>query len=200
MFYKNLNKSIITYLIISVPLFTLLFSLKKSPLNYTLSKIGYWFDYRLTFILWGAVTAVLLFFTIYNIYKKYNFSNKKSVWLLILALFFLILTVLTPIVDNTFLEDNFNEIDQQLSTKTSLFNLHNIFAFLFSLFLMFSLYLFSKYLHSFNKKIYLKSFKWFLITIGGSLFMIFIFGFSGIFQLFFFISLAVFLFILNIKK
>jgi hypothetical protein len=109
------------------------------------------------------------------------------------------LTVLTPTIDNTFVENDYEFVDYEIK-NTFFFNFHNIFAFLFSLFLMFSLFLFSKYLSSYNKKIYLKSFNWFLITLGGSLLMLFLFGFTGIFELFFFISLSVFLLILNLFK
>jgi len=199
MYFTKFNNTVLTYFIISIHLFTLWFSFNESPFEYTLSKIGNLFDYKLKFIVWGLITGILLFITIYNIYKKYNYHDKKSFKFLLFSILFLVLTVLTPTIDNTFVENDYEFVDYEIK-NTSFFNFHNIFAFLFSLFLMFSLFLFSKYLSSYNKKIYLKSFNWFLITLGGSLLMLFLFGFTGIFELFFFISLSVFLLILNLFK
>jgi uncharacterized membrane protein len=58
--YKRFNEKIITFSIIMIPLLTLLFGLRESPFNYTLSMIGNWFGHFNIFIIWGIVTAILL--------------------------------------------------------------------------------------------------------------------------------------------
>jgi hypothetical protein len=190
--YKRFNEKIITFSIIMIPLLTLLFGLRESPFNYTLSMIGNWFGHFNIFIIWGIVTAILLIITISNIFNKFNFKNKKATIFLLLSGIFLILTVLTPMLPQ--------EIVTQELRRWFIFNFHFLFAVIFSLFLVLSLYLFSKYLSSVNKKLSLRSFRWLLITVGGSIFTLFIFGKTGIFQLFFFICLSIFLLILHFTK
>jgi len=197
--FKKFNKSILTYFIISIPLFTLWFSFNKSPFEYTLSMIGNLFDFKSKFIIWGIITGILLLITIYNIYKRYEFKDRRSFRYLLFAVIFLVLTVLTPTIDNTFVEGDHELVDYDV-TAPFLLNFHNAFAILFSLFLMLSLFLFSKYLSSYDKEIYLKSFNWFLITLGGSILMLFLFGMTGVFEVYFFIFLSIFLLILNIHE
>jgi hypothetical protein len=190
--YKRFNEKMITFSIIMIPLLTLFFGLRESPFNYTLSKIGNWFGHFNIFVTWGIITAILLLITIYDIYNKFHFKNKRAIFYLALASLFLVLTVITPMLPQ--------EVVTQELRKWFIFNFHFLFAVIFSLFLIISLYLFTKYLSSINKKLSLRSFKWLLITVGGSLLILFFFGITGVFQLFFFISLSIFLLILHFTR
>lgn len=156
--------------------------------------IGNWFGYYRSFILWGIITAILLSIAIINIYKKTNFQNKKAYRFLYYSMFFLILTVITPTGSN-------EPIEEELRNAFHI-NFHGIFGVLFSVFLIISLILFYRYLTLTNKKLSIRTSWWLFITVGGSLFTLFLFGMTGIFELFFFISLSIFLFIINsdIKK
>ena len=190
MYYKKFNEQIISFSIITVPILTLIFGLRKSPFDYTLSMIGNWYDYYTRFVLWGIITSILLFISIYHIYQSANFKNRKAIRFLILSVIFLVLTVLTPTISEEPIQKELREI--------FVFNFHGLFGFAFSFFLILSLYLFSMYLSSVDEKLSLKSFRWLLITVGGSIITLFIFGMTGIFEIFFFVSLSIFLFIINI--
>lgn len=190
MYYKKFNEQIISFSIITVPILTLIFGLRKSPFDYTLSMIGNWYDYYTRFVLWGIITSILLFISIYHIYQSANFKNRKAIRFLILSVIFLVLTVLTPTISEEPIQKELREI--------FVFNFHGLFGFAFSFFLILSLYLFSRYLSSVDEKLSLKSFRWLLITVGGSILTLFIFGMTGIFEIFFFVSLSIFLFIINI--
>lgn len=190
MYYKKFNEQIISFSIITVPILTLIFGLRKSPFDYTLSMIGNWYDYYTRFVLWGIITSILLFISIYHIYQSANFKNRKAIRFLILSVIFLVLTVLTPTISEEPIQKELREI--------FVFNFHGLFGFAFSFFLILSLYLFSRYLSSVDETLSLKSFRWLLITVGGSILTLFIFGMTGIFEIFFFVSLSIFLFIINI--
>ena len=190
--YKRFNEKIITFSIIMIPLLTLFFGLRSSPFNYTLSMIGNWLGYFNFFIIWGIITSLFLVIAIYNIYRKFNFKNKRAIISLSFSSIFLILTVVTPMIPQEIITEELKRI--------FIFDFHFLFAFTFSFFLVLSLYLFSKYLSLVNHKLSLRSFRWLLITVGGSLIVLIIFGKNAMFQLFFFISLSIFLFILHFTK
>lgn len=182
------NETLISFILFMIPVYTFFYAFKESPFNYTFSMIGNWFDYRINFIIWGVITAVLLLISIVHIYNNSRFNNKKAHNYLNLSMVFLILTVVTP-------SANDKSIYGPLSERFPFFNLHGIFGFIFGLFLLLSLFLFSKYLAAVNKEVSIRSIKLLLITVGGSLITLFIFGMTGIFELFFFLFLSIFLLI-----
>ena len=185
---RGFNKSLALFSLIMVPCYAIFFGLQKSPFEYTFSMIGYWFNNRLGFIIWGTVTAFLLLIGIFNIYKQVSFKSKRAYRLLYASILFLVLSVITPTV-------NSEPLRKEMREGLFYFNLHGLFAALFAIFLLTSLFLFSHYLSiTDNKKMSLKgSLGWLLIISGGSLIILFLFGMTGVFELFFFISLSVFL-------
>lgn len=192
---NKFNESLVSYALVTVPLYAVYFALKESPFDYTMSMIGNWFDNRINFIIWGVVTATLLLISIIHIYNKTKFENKKARQFAKLSMLFLILTVITPTAHN---QQIYDELNQGLFYV----NLHGVFGFMFGIFLLLSLFLFSKYLSVVNKEMSIKSIRLLLITVGGSVITLFIFGMTGIFELFFFLFLSAFLITINrgVKK
>lgn len=184
------NESLISFALFMVPIYTFFFAFKESPLDYTFSMIGNWFDYRLSFIIWGVVTATLLLISIIHIYNNSRFEHERAHRSVKLSMFFLILTVVTPTANN-------NPLFGALIESLPFFNLHGIFGFMFGLFLLLSLYLFSRYLTETDKEVSIKSIRLLLFTVGGSVATLFIFGMTGVFELFFFLFLSLFLLITN---
>lgn len=185
---KKFNEYLVIFSIIIIPLYTLIYSLKKSPFEYTLSMIGSWFGHKESFIIWGIITAFFITISIINIYKKTKFKNKKAYWFLYISAIFLILTVLTPSMYD-------EPIPKELRTLN--INTHAVLGVLFAVFLITSLLFFSKYLSSIDKELSIKSLKLIILTVGGSILTLVIFGMTGLFELFFFISLSIFLIIIN---
>jgi hypothetical protein len=170
-----------TFAIVMIPLSTYLLATKESPLYYSLSMIGNESGHRMEFILWGIMTGLFLTFFIERLYALKSFENPRARKLLIASLIFLLLTVLIPYMK-----------DLKILSK-----IHNIMAAAFGFSLTASLYLFIKYLSERDQKLYHWSMIMLCIIIGGSLGLFFIFGRTGIFELFFFFSLSIFLGILN---
>ncbi|WP_209330140.1 hypothetical protein [Lunatimonas salinarum] len=170
------------FAILVIPTYTFLFGTKESPFYFTLSMIGNLVEYRTGFIIWGVVTGLLLTFYIYRLYVLKAFFHRKAKKLLIGSLFFLVLTVLIPAVE-------------ELPFWNSL---HAVVAVLFAFSLTASLYLFIRYLAAIDEKITVRS-TWMLFSIIGiSVGLFFILGNTGIFELFFFLSISAFLVLLKV--
>jgi hypothetical protein len=192
--HKKFTEHIMLFSIICIPLFTLLFSTRKSPFDYTLSMIGNWYGYQKSFIIWGIITAILLSFIIIHIYKKTKFQNQRAYRFLYLSIIFLILTVIVPTAHD-------EPVPKEVRALIDV-NIHGLLGVLFAVFLITSLTLFAKYLSLVNKELSIKSMRLLMITVGGSILTLTIFGMTGIFEIFFFFSLSAFLMIINnnIKK
>ena len=167
---------------------TLAFGTIRSPFKYSLSMIGNYFGFMIEFIIWGIATGILITIFLVKIYKQTKFKNKKSFRFLYASAFFLILTVITP---------SFNSGTTPIKLERILENPHAMFGALFGVFLISSLYLFSKHLSQTNKELSIKTTKLLLATIGGSILILTFFGLTGIFELFFFISVFIILFVLK---
>ncbi len=178
---RNRIRYLALFAIIFIPLYTYLFGTRESPFDYTLSMIGNKLGYRLNFIIWGTVTGLLLTFFIIRLYVLKSFKNRRARRLLIWSLIFLVLTVVIPAVE----------------TLPLLKRLHAVFAVAFALSLTTSLYLFIRYLSEINQEVSVKSMWMLYFVLGGSLGLFFLFGNTGVFELFFFFSLSIFLLLLN---
>lgn len=181
---KKWKEHLIIFAIASIPIITLLTSLEQSPFQYTLSMMGNWFgfDDRFKFIIWGIFTSILLTVAIYSIYKKTGVENKNAYRATVASGLFLILAVLTPTPHRS-------PVPPELRTFN--IDLHNIFGTLFVISIVLSLYIFSKYLSKKDRRISSIIDKFFIITIGGTIIMLVLFGMTGIFELYFFISISV---------
>lgn len=177
--------AIISTLIISV--ITVSFGTRESPFDYTLSMIGNRFDARLEFIVWGVITAVLLTLYVLHIFMLGAFKNEKARKHLIWSGIFLILTVLIPAIEELW---------------PILHKLHAICGALFGLSLVASIYYFIKYIKVFDEKLFSISFLLLMLSAGGSVLLLFLFGNTGLFEIFFFISICLVLLFLafTLKK
>lgn len=178
---KGYMRYLALFALIVIPLYTWLFAIKESPFYYSMSMIGNQFDYRLNFIVWGVITGFLLTFYIARLYVLKSFEHPRAHKLLFWSHIFLVLTVAIPAVEHLpFLK-----------------TLHILMAVFFGLSLIASLYLFIRYLGAINEKVSIRS-TWILfLVLGGSIGLFFILGNTGVFELFFFLSLTIFLAILS---
>ncbi len=182
---KDFDRAYLNYLAVfalfAIPLFTWLFGTRESPLDYTLSMIGNKLGYRINFITWGVSVGLLLTFFLLRLYVLKSFHNQRARRLLIWSLVFLILTVLIPAVEHL----------------PILKRLHAIAAVAFGLSLTASLYMFIRYLNSIDEKVSIRSMWFLLLVVFGSILLFFLFGNTGVFELFFFFSITLFLLVLS---
>lgn len=186
LFEKNSKKKLFSYLsifaLISIPVVAYLFWTTASPFDYTFSMIWNRLWHRLDFILWWFFTWLMLTFYLFRLYVMESFKNKKALKFLLWSFVFLLLTVVVPAVET-----------EQLTKR-----LHTLLALAFFVNLMISLYLFILYLQKTDTKRYTLSMWLFLFIVIWSLAMLFIFWMTWIFELFFFWSLSISLFLISI--
>ena len=135
------------------------------------------------FIIWGIMNGLLLSFVIIRLYVLNSFRDHRARNLLICSSVFLTLTVFIPFMQNHWV----------------LSKIHDLTAFAFGASIIASLYLFIRFLSKKRKMIYHWSRKWFSFIVSISILLYFVFGSTGIFELFFFIGLSLFLGALNQK-
>ena len=162
---------------------TYLFGTKASPLQYTFSMIGNKLGHRLSFVIWGVVTGLLLIFCVKKLYDFKSFKDTRATKLLVWSYIFLLLTVFIP----------------TLETLPILKKIHLVTGVAFGISLMISLFLFLQFIHESNQELYNSSMVLFNIVLFGSIGLYFIVGNTGIFEFFFFYTLSIFLFFLQNK-
>ncbi len=171
------------FAIIAIPLSTYILATNGSPFQYTLSMIGNKLWHRMQFIIRWIIIGTMLSFYILRLYLLGSFKNKKARRLLSRWITSLILTVMIPATNNF-------PIGKQL---------HLITAIVFAICLMTSLYLFTTTLQDHNQKAYRRSIGLLYTIIWWSLIMLFVFGNTGMFELFFFTMLTIFLIFIRQK-
>lgn len=176
------TNSLAGFAIIIIPLFTIFLGTKRPPSQYTLSMIGNRFDYRFQYILWGIITGGLLVYYILHLFKKSNYTEKRAKKFLIWSDIFLMLTVLIPALE---------EIMPLFAF------MHRFFAAAFGISLIASLYFFILYISKDDNTVKRRYLMMLFVIVAGSVFFYFIFGNTGIFELFFFISITLYLIILS---
>lgn len=171
------------FAIIAIPLSTYILATNGSPFQYTLSMIGNKLWHRVQFIIRWIIIGTMLSFYILRLYLLGSFKNKKARKLLSRWITSLILTVMIPATNNF----------------PAWKKLHLITAIIFAICLITSLYLFTTTLQNHNKKAYRRSIGLLYTIIWWSLIMLFIFGNTGMFELFFFTMLTIFLIFMRQK-
>ncbi len=179
---KQFTRLIAIFAIIVIPLYTIIFGIKKPPSIYTLSMIGNRFDFRLEYIIWGIITGGLFVYYLFYLFKRANFTDNRAKIFLILSDVFLVLTVLIPALEEIMPVFAF---------------MHRFFGVAFALSLVLAVYFFVLYLskgHNQVKRRYLLSL---FTVVAGSIFSLFVFGNTGIFELYFFISISLYLILVS---
>jgi hypothetical protein len=169
------------FAIIFIPLGTWIFGTRESPFQHTFSYIGNSAGYKISFIIWGMVTGALITFLVIRLYILYSFKDRRARRLLIWSLVFLIMTVMLPSIEDI----------------PILYQIHTSLAVAFAISLLVSLFLFIQYLHAIHQKVFSWSMFMIIFIFGGTIILYFIFGNTGIFELYFFFSITIFLFLLN---
>jgi hypothetical protein len=169
------------FAIFTIPLGTWIFGTRESPFYHTFSYIGNSAGYKISFIIWGIITGVLITFLVIRLYILHSFKDRRARRLLVWSMIFLIITVMLPSMDSLAI----------------LYKIHTAFAVAFALSLLMSLFLFIQYLLAINQKIFSWSMILLFFIFAGTTIIYFIFGNTGIFELFFFTTLTIFIFFLN---
>jgi hypothetical protein len=169
------------FALIVIPLGTFLFGTRRSPFDHTFSYIGNSAGYKMLFIIWGIITGLMITFLVIRLYILHSFKDVRARRLLIWSLIFLVLTVMLPSIE----------------TIPVLYKIHTILAVSFALSLLLSLILFIQYLYAVHQKIFSWPMFMIIFIFAGTVLIYYTFGNTGIFELFFFFTLTIFLLLLS---
>jgi transposase len=170
-------------LLLSALLFTVIFGTLENPIEYTFSKIGNRFNNRILFIIWALFTGVTIQFSVIQLFRLERYSLSKAYKYILISSFFLIFSSLAPALDETY----------PIWTW-----IHIIAAGLFMLFLTLSIAPFMKFVSKENPRLRLVIKIWTGIIWGGSVFWMIVLGNTGIFELWGFGSVLIFLLYLSL--
>ncbi len=170
-------------LLLAALLFTVLFGTLENPIEYTFSKIGNRFNNRVLFIVWALFTGLTIQFSVVQLFRLERYSLSKAYKYIIIATFFLIFSAITPALEETFPFWTW---------------IHVITAGLFMVFLTLSIAPFMKFVSNENPRLRQVIFIWTFIIWGGSIFWAILYGNSGVFELWGFGSMLIFLLYLSL--
>lgn len=177
------SRIIVMSLLLAALLLTVFFGTIENPFEYTFSKIGNRFNHRLLFIVWALFTGLTIQFSVIQLFRLERFNFSKAYKYIVASTFFLVATAIAPSM-----KDNY----------PFWFWIHKVTAVFFFLFLTLSLYPFMKFVSSENPRLRKVILWWSIIIWGGVVFWALLFGNTGIFELWGFASMLIFLLYLSL--
>ncbi len=173
---------IIMSLLLGALLLTMVYGTLENPFVYTFSNIGNFFDYRLFFIVWAIISGVAIQTSVIALFRLEAYHIGRKGIFVALSMVFLVLTAIIPALKDVYPFWHF---------------LHTIFAGLHALFVLVSLVPFVNWVSKENPRLKLVLDIWMIVIWVGSLLPLIIFGKSGLFELWFFVTLIIFLLYLS---
>ncbi len=170
-------------LLLAALLFTTVFGTLEDPFQYTFSKIGNRFDHRILFIFWAIFTGAAIQMSVITLFKLEQYDVKLAYRFVVLGTVFLVITAIVPALAETY----------PLWTWV-----HIISAGLYGLFLSLGLAPFIFFVSKENPRLRLVIKVWAGVVWVGSFLWMFLLGNTGIFELWFFGSMIVFLLYLSL--
>jgi hypothetical protein len=172
-------------LLLSALIFTIVFGTLENPYQYTFSKIGnrFTFENRVLFIVWASYTGFVIQFSILALFALEKYKRKLPYTFIAISAVFLVLSSIAPSLDH-------------LPFWTSV---HLLTAEMFGLFLTLGFYPFIIWVARENPRLKRNVSIWLMIVWGGAFILMFIFGNTGIFEMWFFILFIIFLLYLSLN-
>lgn len=178
---RRIRISIMSLLLFTL-IFTAVYGTLENPFRYTLSNIGNLFTYREFFIIWGIVTGIAIQSSSIALFKLEKYTNKIHFNFIIYGSIFLILTAIIPAVKAVF------PFWHTIHVLTSAF---------YALFVILGLAPFVLKVSKENPRLQKVISIWLIIILGGAILSLIIFGMSAIFELWFIVTITIFLMYLS---
>lgn len=170
-------------LLIGSLILTVIYGTLENPLEYTLSKIGNYFTYRWLFIVWAIITGFAIQTATLVLFHLENYKAKHQYIYNSLSAIFLIITAIIPSLYLIYPFWHF---------------LHTLFAIIYAFFVFMSISPFVVWVSKNNPRLRTSLSIWLNVIWVGALFPLILFGKSGMFELWFFITMIIFLLYLSL--
>lgn len=179
---RRIRITIMTLLLAAL-LFTAIFGTLQNPFQYTFSKIGNRFDNRILFIFWAMFTGGAIQTSVLALFRLEQYKVKFAYQYVVTGTVFLVISAIIPALADTYPFWTW---------------IHIITAGLYGLFLSIGLAPFIMFVSRENPRLRLIIKIWTIIVWAGSFAWMFLLGNTGIFELWFFGSVILFLLYLSL--
>jgi len=170
-------------LLLAALLFTAVFGTLQNPFQYTFSKIGNRFDNRILFIFWAIFTGGAIQTSVLALFKLEQYNTKYAYRSVVIGTVFLVISAIIPALAETY----------PIWTW-----IHVVTAGLYGLFLSIGLAPFIITISRENPRLQIVIKVWAIVVWAGSFAWMFLLGNTGIFELWFFGSVILFLLYLSL--
>jgi MFS family permease len=166
-------------------MFTIIFGTLEDPFIYTFSNIGNFFDYRFVFIVWSIFAGLAIQAGILALFRLEDYAPGKHLKdiLLVLAVVFLVATAIVPALRDRY---------------PALFLVHYITAILHAVCVFAAFIPFAIWVSRENPRLRRIIFGFIAFVWGGALLSLVFFGKSGLFEMWFFVGMILFLLYLSL--
>jgi len=166
-------------------LLTIVFGTLESPFIYTFSNIGNFFSYRWLFIVWAILAGIAIQTAILALFRLEEYAREKKAKIVFLALsvVFLVATAVIPAL-------------RDIYPLWHVF--HYVTAVFYALFIFLALFPFALWVSRENPRLRKVILAWLGVIWGGSLLALVLFGKSGLFEMWFFVGVMLFLLYLSL--
>lgn len=169
-------------ILLAALLLTVVYGTLENPFIYTFSNIGNFFDYRALFIVWAIVSGIAIQVSIQALFRLEEYQAKAKYTFAALSSVFLILTAIIPALKDIYPFWHF---------------LHTAFAVIYALFILITLVPFVNWVSRENPRLKLVLQIWMIVIWIGSLLPLIILGKSGLFEMWFFVTVIMFMLYLS---
>lgn len=170
-------------LLLASLILTVIYGTLENPLQYTLSKIGNYFTYRWLFIAWAIITGFAIQIASLVLFHVEEYQAKHPYVYNSLSAIFLVITAIIPSLSKIYPFWHF---------------LHTLFAIFYAFFVFMSINPFVVWVSRNNPRLRFFLNTWLGVIWIGALFPLLLFGNSGMFELWFFVTMIIFLLYLSL--
>jgi len=170
-------------ILVAALLLTTIYGTLENPFQYTFSNIGNFFTYRLFFIIWAIVVGTAIYLSILALYRLEQYRRKEAFLFIALASVFLVLTSLVPALKELYPFWHW---------------IHWVCAIIHAIFMFLALTPFAIWVSRENPRLRMVLKIWLVVIWVGSVFPLLFFGKNGLFEMWFFSSVILFLLYLSL--
>lgn len=170
-------------ILIASLLLTTIYGTLENPFQYTFSNIGNFFTYRIFFIVWAIITGAAIQLSILALYHLEQYKRKEAYTFIAIAAVFLVITSLVPALKELYPFWHW---------------IHWICAIIHAIFMFLSLTPFAIWVSRENPRLRMVLSIWLVVIWVGAIFPLLFFGKNGLFQMWFFSTVILFLLYLSL--
>ncbi len=170
-------------ILLAALILTIIYGTLENPFEYTLSNIGNLFNYRIFFVIWSIITGTTIQVAILSLFHLEKYAIKRQRIIALISTFLLIITAVVPALQEQYPFWHF---------------VHGAFAVLYALSVFIGFNPFVLWVSAENPRLRIILQIWLMVIWVGGILALILLGRSGIFEMWFFVTLIIFLLYLSL--